>query len=157
MCNITHYSYRDVIDVSKSITTDARSVCVWYDTVLCVTWVNILCDMAHNSIWVWHDSSFCVTWLIILCDMTHCYVCRSGQVIDSRRALWMCVWHDSLYCVIWLIILCDMTHCDACQIWASQQQQTRSGCGCAMTHPSVCVTWLIIICDMTHRSVWHDT
>ena len=119
--------------------------------------------------------------------MTHCSVCRSGQVIDSRRALWMCVWHVSLFCVIWLIILCDMTHCDACQIWASQQQEIRSGCGCAMTdrsvwhdtlsyekwplilcdmtHCDVCQIWASqhqqtrsgCVCDMTHHSVWHDT
>ena len=95
---------------------------------------------------VWHDSLFYVTWLIVM-------RVRFGQVINSRRALWMCVWHDSSSCVTWLIIMCDMTHRS---VWhgiffcVSDLDKTITTDALWM-----CVTWLIIMCDMTHRSVWH--
>jgi len=133
--------------------------------LLCVTWLNHVCDMTHSHLW--HDSfrcgiwlrdmtlymnelchpceSFrCVTWFIQMCDMTHSDV-----------------WHDSFRCVTWLIQMCDMTHpymwhdSFICVTWLIQM--------CDMTHPYMwhdsfrCVTWLIQMCDMTHPYMWHDS
>ena len=63
---------------------------MWHDSLLCVTWLIVMCDMTPS--YTWHDSFICVTWLIVMSDMTPSYM-----------------WHDSFICVTWLLHTCDKT------------------------------------------------
>jgi len=103
---------------------------VWHDSIICVTWLNHVCDMTHS--YVWHDSIICVTWLTLACDVTQSYV-----------------WHDSIICVTWLTHMCDMTHSYVWRVFCVFTRVSLLTC--------MCVTWLNHMCDMTHSYVWPNS
>jgi len=85
-----------------------------------------MCDKTQ-SMWVWHDSIICVTWLNHMCDMRVTWLMITWRMCDvTQSCLWYeCdmtqsyVWHDPIMsvtwlnhmwnmCVTWLIHLCHV-------------------------------------------------
>jgi len=73
---------------------DMIYLCVWHDSLLCVTWPVYMCDMVRLH--VWHGPFTCVTWPVYMCDMC--------DVVFSY------VWHVSFICVTFLIHMYGMSH-----------------------------------------------
>jgi len=164
---------------------DMSHSCIWYDSVVCVTWLIYTCvmtlDKDKDSIHVRHDSFICLTWAICKCDMTHPYVWHDSRW--WRRSyicgIWhvpMCdmthsyEWHDSFICVIWLPVrmailnMWDMSHtylprCSfICVTWHNHATNVRSHKFISVWHESfINVTLLIYMRDMTYPNVWHDS
>jgi len=112
---------------------------VWHDSLICVTWLFLMCDMTLS--YVWHDCFICVTRLFHMCDMT-LFICVPW--------LFSYVWHDSFTCVTWL------NH--PWRIHKTAQAQEPLGKRVMSQYDSfICVTWLFHMCDMTLSYVWHDS
>jgi len=121
VCDMTHsyvcimnYSYTTHSFIRLWLSVTSRSTpnirvpfaCVWHDSLMCVTWLILVCDLTHSYVcdmkhWYMTHSCICL-WLRWRHALLQTYVCLL-HVCDMTRS---CVWHDSFLYVTWLTHMC---------------------------------------------------